>query len=408
LLTPDSCLLTPGGSAFAVKLADFGIATLFASPHLTVTGGVIGTPEYLSPEQATGKPVTRRSDLYSLGVVLYTLLTGRTPFEGTPVELLHKHCYAQFEKPSRLVPDLPPDLEALLCQLLEKEPSKRPPDAGVLHRQLIRVCRKLERQAAYSQEEAHEAGQDQPAPSGERVGPATLMSRLMRQTLDEEAHGGPGWRLLHHPLVLLGLFLVTLAVILWAVWPLSPDALFDRGARLMASDDPADHDRAWDRYLGPLEERFPDHPHHDEVESLRQRYQDEQSERSAARTARLARPQSEAEWFFYQGLRLRRRGEEQAAAELWNRLIVAFEEVPAEKAWVRRARLELSKPLPAPEDVERQWRGLREAIRRIETLRKEGHEDEAERARAALWDLYRGDAAGSRLLREAGLPQRDR
>src|SRR5262249_54199867 len=63
-----------------VKLSDFGIASLFSGTHLTVTGSIVGTAEYLSHEQAMGKPVTRRSDLYSLGVVLYTLLTGRTPF----------------------------------------------------------------------------------------------------------------------------------------------------------------------------------------------------------------------------------------------------------------------------------------------------------------------------------------
>src|SRR5262249_13842346 len=93
------------GDAGVVKLTDFGIASLFASPHLTVTGGVIGTPEYLSPEQAGGKPVTRRSDLYSLGVVLYTLVTGTTPFVGEHIDLLHKHRFGQYERPSRLVPD---------------------------------------------------------------------------------------------------------------------------------------------------------------------------------------------------------------------------------------------------------------------------------------------------------------
>src|SRR5262245_33864998 len=65
-----------------VKLSDFGIAKVFAGTHLTKIGGVVGTPEFLSPEQATGKAATSRSDLYSLGVVLYTLLTGRCPFEG--------------------------------------------------------------------------------------------------------------------------------------------------------------------------------------------------------------------------------------------------------------------------------------------------------------------------------------
>src|SRR5262249_58617323 len=131
-----------------VKLTDFGIARLFASPHLTVTGGIVGTAEYLSPEQAAGKQVTRRSDLYSLGVVLYTLVTGRTPFEGEPLDLLHKHRYAQFDRPGRIVPDLHPEMEEVIGQLLEKEPMKRPADGGVLFRKLDSLKRKLQRRAS--------------------------------------------------------------------------------------------------------------------------------------------------------------------------------------------------------------------------------------------------------------------
>ena len=129
-----------------IKLADFGIASLFASPHLTVTGGVIGTPEFLSPEQASGKPVTRRSDLYSLGVVLYTLVTGDTPFTGEPLDLMHKHRYAQFDRPIRIVPSLPPDFDEVICNLLEKDPAQRPADAGVLARRLEKMQKKLARQ----------------------------------------------------------------------------------------------------------------------------------------------------------------------------------------------------------------------------------------------------------------------
>src|SRR5262245_26620850 len=146
-IKPSNLLLaSPAGLASGgVKLTDFGIASLFASPHLTVTGGVIGTPEYLSPEQAAGKSVTRRSDLYSLGVVLYTLVTGRPPFEGEPVDLLHKHRFGQFDRPTAYVPDLHHDLEEIICSLLEKDPAKRPPDAGVLARRLDSLSRKLER-----------------------------------------------------------------------------------------------------------------------------------------------------------------------------------------------------------------------------------------------------------------------
>ena len=94
-IKPPNIMITAEGD---IKLADFGIARIFASRHLTATGGVVGTAEFLSPEQAAGKPVTKRSDIYSLGVVLYMLLTGRAPFEGTSfLDLLHKHRYAQFD-----------------------------------------------------------------------------------------------------------------------------------------------------------------------------------------------------------------------------------------------------------------------------------------------------------------------
>ena len=79
---PSNLILAHDGQ---VKLTDFGVAHLFAAKHLTRTGGVVGTAEYLSPEQAEGKSATKRSDLYSLGCVLYTLLTGRTPFVGFSV-----------------------------------------------------------------------------------------------------------------------------------------------------------------------------------------------------------------------------------------------------------------------------------------------------------------------------------
>jgi serine/threonine-protein kinase len=133
------------GADGRVRLTDFGIAHVFADKHLTRPGSVVGTAEYLSPEQAEGKPATRQSDLYSLGCVLYTLLCGRTPFRGENVlDLLHKHRYGLFDPPRNFVPGLPPEIDELICQLMEKDPEKRPPDAGVLQRRLQVLRQKLE------------------------------------------------------------------------------------------------------------------------------------------------------------------------------------------------------------------------------------------------------------------------
>lgn len=141
-LKPSNLMLT---SDRVLKLADFGVASLFASSRLTRTGGVVGTAEYMSPEQAKGQRTTRRSDLYSLGAVMYVLLTGRPPFTGTTVaEVLQKHQFAQFDKPSHYAPGLPRMLEELVCQLLEKDPAKRPPDALVLMKRLEQIRSRLE------------------------------------------------------------------------------------------------------------------------------------------------------------------------------------------------------------------------------------------------------------------------
>src|SRR5262245_58530853 len=120
-----------------VKLTDFGIAKLYGGTSVTADGGVLGTADYMSPEQADGKQVTARCDLYALGSVLYALLAGRPPFTGkTVVQVITA---LKNEKPvplRRLAPDTPDELESIVLQLLEKDPQKRIPTALVLANRL--------------------------------------------------------------------------------------------------------------------------------------------------------------------------------------------------------------------------------------------------------------------------------
>ena len=118
-----------------VKLSDFGIAKLFGASGLTADGGVIGTAEFMAPEQADGRPVTFRCDLYSLGCVVYTLLAGRPPFRAASlVEMLQLQRYAAPEPVRRFAPETPPELEVLLTTLMDKDADKRLPNAQVLAR----------------------------------------------------------------------------------------------------------------------------------------------------------------------------------------------------------------------------------------------------------------------------------
>jgi serine/threonine-protein kinase len=131
-----------------VKLADFGIARLFGTTQLTTAGGVLGTADYMSPEQAEGRPVTARCDQYSLGGVMYALLAGRPPFlaQNLP-QMLQLQRFAKPEPVRRFAPDTPEQLEGVITQLLAKDPAKRFPNTQVLARHLQAMARALSRPA---------------------------------------------------------------------------------------------------------------------------------------------------------------------------------------------------------------------------------------------------------------------
>jgi serine/threonine-protein kinase len=124
-----------------LKVTDFGIARAGAS-QMTETGSIVGTAQYLSPEQARGGQIDQRSDLYSVGVVLYELLTGAVPFTGdSPVEIAMKHLSTTPSPPSALRPDIPHDLDLVVMRALAKDPDDRYQTADEMDADLERVAR---------------------------------------------------------------------------------------------------------------------------------------------------------------------------------------------------------------------------------------------------------------------------
>jgi eukaryotic-like serine/threonine-protein kinase len=140
-IKPGNIMLTPDGE---VKVMDFGIARTSTGDTLTQTAAVLGTASYLSPEQAQGQPVDPRSDLYSLGCVLYEMVTGRPPFTGdSPVAIAYKHVRDDPAAPSRINPDVPADLEAVILKSMAKNPANRYQSAAELRQDLGRLLQGL-------------------------------------------------------------------------------------------------------------------------------------------------------------------------------------------------------------------------------------------------------------------------
>jgi eukaryotic-like serine/threonine-protein kinase len=216
-IKPGNVMLTPEGK---VKVMDFGIARATTSETITQTAAVVGTAQYISPEQAQGQTVDYRSDLYSVGCCLYEMLTGTVPFTGaTPVAIAYRHVREDPTPPRMLNPDVPAPLEAITLKAMSKLPDNRYQTAAEMHDDLERFrngqpvhATPLMDAAAATQAIPRDGGADQTAMLG--TVPADRAARYAEPE-EEERRTSVGWivvSLLALVVVGLAAFFITRAV----------------------------------------------------------------------------------------------------------------------------------------------------------------------------------------------------
>jgi eukaryotic-like serine/threonine-protein kinase len=195
-IKPGNVMLTPEGK---VKVMDFGIARATTSETITQTAAVVGTAQYISPEQAQGQTVDYRSDIYSVGCCLFEMLTGTVPFTGaTPVAIAYRHVREDPTPPRMLNPDVPAPLEAICLKAMAKLPDNRYQTAAEMHDDLERFrngqpvhATPLMDAAATTQAIPRDGGADPTAMLGGPV-PADRATRYAEPE-EEERRTSVGW-----------------------------------------------------------------------------------------------------------------------------------------------------------------------------------------------------------------------
>lgn len=438
-LKPGNLMFPPAPSGgFHVKLTDFGIAKLFGETGNTRSGIVVGTPEYMSPEQAADLPVDQRADLYCLGLVMVAMMTGGPPFRGPLREVLECQRSRRPPRIATLVPDVPPALDELIDRLLDKQTANRPANAAVVTHALVEIlgdnapaaARKTTpdqtaptvamQAAAEGPRPAREGGRppgphdttvaiDLTAPAGD---PSTLSGARPGQseagsstftTVEDLARSTRAREARAHRLRIIGGSLVALATmagvtfVAWGflkpvIWP-SADARYE--CILAVSGNPADL-----RDPCPLIQEFlEEHPGDERADGVRSMGREIALERLRKRSRRRLpgyTPKSEAERLYLEAIRatatnpatavekLRRLIESTSAAAAAGPMAddpCAAVERPDDSMWCELARrqFELVEPLVTLQDATQRAEKETEAARAAAMLKRAaGYQREAE------------------------------
>ncbi|MCA9032081.1 MAG: serine/threonine protein kinase, partial [Planctomycetaceae bacterium] len=406
-LKPSNLLLRNDG---VVKLADFGVAQVFATSKLTVTGGILGTAEYMSPEQAQGSRATRQSDIYSLGAVLYVMLTGRPPFTGkSTLEIAQKHKFSQFDSPRRIVQDIPHWLDEVVCKCLSKKPEDRYPDAYVLGLRLQEIPKKVD--LAMSEADFDYDGQLAPDKETEAANAehqagvgGTIIRDMMRAEIEKGTEKSPLGSLLDNVWVLVGLFVLVIGLSGWLLSNsrTTPDELFERGQRLMDMAPGPGWDAAEAECFQPLLD-LNDPEWNEKVAPLMEQIDQYQYERDLLRQDgqfSSGQPLTQPDLILRHALTLRNNGEIRAAEAELSALLAIIDGNP-EFSVQYNVTLKLLTQIQEQPTEENRFQFLDEALKRAEELDSVGEAEQARAVRQGIIQLYQDNPEASEYVERA-------
>lgn len=337
-----------------VKLMDFGIAkdvTALHTKEITQADKTVGTVSYMSPEQLAGQDLTRKSDIYALGILLYRMLTGRLPFTGeTMFDYMNQRMHGSYALPTAVDPQIPYEFDELIKSMLQQDPENRPRDTYVVMQKLLDINKKAKEGTLGKTKEQTNAALVETVEIPNRFGTllrsvtdklpftGTQTKRKKKKKSQSESFFESVW-------FLLGCLLLVVASIAYAFWPASPDSLLAEAKQRLHSDNAIDWKMAIDSYLDPILERYPDSEAAKEAKGLRDEYHDKYLLEMARGKMRFPLPPGEsapnAHRMFVEATKLKQDHKFQEARTKFIEISQRFLEDPEQRGWALLAKEEL-------------------------------------------------------------------
>ncbi len=354
-----------------VKLGDFGIARDTQATALTAAGRTVGTYAYMAPEQISGKPpVSRKTDLYALGCVMFEMLTGKPPFNApTAAEMLFAHLEEEPPQINSSVPDCPIWVDKLVGKLLEKDPEERYYDALALQVALDELVTKITEERTAAQQTI--AGDGNGATVSGAAGTGQTASGKKRKKKKKK------FVPVYERTWFLGSSLaVLLVLVIWGFWPRSEKQLFAQAQKLQAADDLT---KARDQYGQLLKSSEFGDQAREEIDKIDM----ELTERQSLKSLRFNRdPQSEAERLYIDALRFEQFKDRITALAKYRSLVELLKDREADRKYVNLARKKINEIQESGDTKQDVTTLVNDNLKRADDLTTKGERLKAE----TIWD----------------------